>query len=159
MLEEVVPGAASGDGVAPGEDAERGDGVEGEGEEIEGDEEVGKGELAVAEIVLEVVAVGLEDVEGLVLNLPPGTAAGGEVGDRAGGDGQIGDEGIGIGASALVVEDLDGEPVDLEGIVAGAQRHLGEPAVDVGGRLAAMADDPAMLREVNAGEIFGEGLM
>src|SRR3954454_19758993 len=89
MLEEVVPGAAGGDGVAPGEDTERGDGMEGEGEEIEGHEEAGKDEFAVAEIVLEVVAVGLEDVEGLVLDLPAGPAAGGELGDRAGGDGQI----------------------------------------------------------------------
>ena len=36
MLEEVALGAASGDGVAPGEDTERGDGMEGEGEEIGG---------------------------------------------------------------------------------------------------------------------------
>src|SRR3954465_2945520 len=69
MLEEVALGAASGDGAAPGEDTERGDGMEGEGKEIEGDEEVGKGELAVDEIVLEVVAVGLEHGEGLLLDL------------------------------------------------------------------------------------------
>src|SRR3982751_533186 len=116
---------------------------------------LGKGELAVAEIVLEVVAVGLEDVEGLVLDLPPGAAAGGEVGDRAGGDGQISDEGIVIGAVSRAVEDLDGEPVDAEGIGAGAQRYRGEPAVDIGDALAALADDLAMLREVDAGEILG----
>ena len=87
VLEEAVSGAARGEGGAPGEDAELGDGVEGEGEQVEGDEEAGEGLLAMAEIVLEVVAVRLEDVEGLVLDLPAGATAGGEVGNRAGGDG------------------------------------------------------------------------
>ena len=32
VLEEVVPGAPGGHGVAPGEDAELGDGMEGEGQ-------------------------------------------------------------------------------------------------------------------------------
>ena len=78
VLEEVIAGAAGGGGGAPGEDGELGDGVEGEGEEVEGDEQAGEGELAVAEVVFEVVAVGLEDVEGLILDLPAGPAAGGE---------------------------------------------------------------------------------
>src|SRR3954466_8414849 len=103
MLEEAVSGAAGGDGGAPGEDTEIGDGVEGEGEQVEGDEEVGQGELAVAEVVLEVVALGLEDVEGLVLDLPSGAAAGGQFGDTVCGDRQIGDEGIVVGALARAV--------------------------------------------------------
>src|SRR5947199_834584 len=70
VLEEAVSGAAGGEGGAPGEDAELGDGVAGEGEQVEGDEDAGEGLLAVAEIVLEMVSVGLEDVEGLVLDLP-----------------------------------------------------------------------------------------
>jgi hypothetical protein len=41
-----------------------------------------------AEIVLEVVAIGLEYIEGLVLDLPAGAAAGGEFGDSLGGDRQ-----------------------------------------------------------------------
>jgi hypothetical protein len=97
MLEEAVPGTAGGERGAPGEDAELGDGVEGEGEQVEGDEDAGEGLLAVAEIVLEVVAVGLEDVEGLVLDLPAGAAAGGEFGDGFGADRQVGDEAVGVG--------------------------------------------------------------
>src|SRR5215472_6048990 len=52
------------------------DRVEGEGEQIEGDQQSGQVLLAVAEVVLEVVAIGFENVEGLVLNFPSGTAAG-----------------------------------------------------------------------------------
>jgi hypothetical protein len=51
--------------------------VEREREQVEADQEARQGLLAVAEVVLEVVALGLEDVEGLVLDLPAGTAAGG----------------------------------------------------------------------------------
>ena len=109
--------------------------------------------------MLEVVSVGLEDVEGLVLDLPAGTAAGGELGDGLGGDRQVGDEAVVVGSLSLGVEDLDGEPIDAEGILAGAQRHAGEPAVDVGGALAWLADGLAMLFEIGAGEILGDGLM
>jgi len=76
VLEESVLGAAGGDGSASRENTEIGDGVEGEGEQVEADQ----GLLAVAEAVLEVVAPGLEDVEGLVLDLPSGPAARGQVG-------------------------------------------------------------------------------
>ena len=40
--------------------------MEGEGEQIEGDQQSGQVLLAVAEVVLEVVAIGFENVEGLV---------------------------------------------------------------------------------------------
>jgi len=47
------------------------------------------------------VSVGLEHVEGLVLDLPPCAAAGGAVV---------------IGSLSLGVKDLDGEPIDCDGI-------------------------------------------
>jgi hypothetical protein len=49
---------------------EIGDGVAGEGQKVEGGKHRGMIMLAVAEIVFEVVAFGLERVEGLVLDLP-----------------------------------------------------------------------------------------
>ena len=55
--------------------------VHGEGEQVEDDQNAGEGVLAMAEVVLEMVAVLLEDVEGLVLDLPAGACAGGEFGD------------------------------------------------------------------------------
>jgi hypothetical protein len=52
--------------------------MEGERKQIEGDHNAGQGLLAVSKIVLKVVSVGLEHVEGLVLDLPPRPAAGGK---------------------------------------------------------------------------------
>ena len=123
------------------------------------EEDAGERLLAVAEIVLEVVAVGLEHVEGLVLDLPAGAAAGGQLGDGVGGHRQIGDEAVVIGALARGVADLDGEPVDHDGVGGGAQRHAGEPAVDGGGALAAFADGLAMLFQLGAMQVFGDGLV
>jgi hypothetical protein len=48
------------------------DGVEGERQQIERGEEGGKVLLAVSEVVLEVIAAGLEGIERLVLDLPSG---------------------------------------------------------------------------------------
>ena len=72
MLEEAIRGAAGDDGGAPGEDAEISGGVECEGEQIEGDQNAGEGFLAVAKVVFEVVSVGLEHVESLVVSRPEG---------------------------------------------------------------------------------------
>jgi hypothetical protein len=112
VLEEAVLGAAGGHGGAPGADAEVGNGVEREREQVEADQEARQGLLAVAEVVLEVVALGLEDVEGLVLDLPAGAAASGQFGDCVRSDRQVGDEGVAVGALAGGVEGLNGEPVD-----------------------------------------------
>ncbi len=159
VLEESVPVTAGGDGGAPGEDTEIGGGVEGEGEQVEADQEVGQGLLAVAEAVLEVVSPGLEDVEGLVLDLPSGTGARGQVGDAVRSDRQVGDEGVVVGALARAAEDFDREPVDGDGIGGAAQWDLGEPAIDAGGLPAALDDGPPVLLEVDAGEVFGDGLV
>src|SRR5665213_1092580 len=60
VLEEPVCGAAGYDGLPPGQDGKISGGVEGEGQQVERQKDAGQGLLAVAEIVLEVVAVGLE---------------------------------------------------------------------------------------------------
>src|SRR3712207_7999620 len=51
-------------------------------------------------LLLEVVALGLEHVKGLVLDLPAGAAARGQFGDRVRSDRQVGDEGVAVGALA-----------------------------------------------------------
>ena len=43
--------------------------------------------------------------------------------------------------------------------LAGAQRHRAEPAIDGGGALAAPHDALAVLLEVDAGEVLGDGLV
>src|ERR1700722_4998996 len=102
---------------------------------MEGDKNTGQGFVAVSKVVPKVVSVGLQHVEGLVLDLPAGTAAGGQFADGVGRDRKIGDETVIIGSLSLGVADLDGEPVDQAGVVCGAQRHPGEPAIDVDGGL------------------------
>jgi hypothetical protein len=94
MLEEAIRGTTGDDGVSPGEGAKISGGVECEGEQIEGDKNTSEGFLAVSKIVLKVVTVGLEHVEGLVLDLPTGAAAGGKFGDGIAGNSEIGDEAV-----------------------------------------------------------------
>src|SRR3984885_4784188 len=65
-------------------------GVECESEQIEGDQDAGEGFLAVSKVVFEIVSVGLQNVKGLVFDLPPSAAAGGQSGDGVGGDREIG---------------------------------------------------------------------
>jgi hypothetical protein len=66
------------------------DGVDRERQQVQADQDGGKIVLAVSEAVLKVIAVGLEDVERLVLDLPPRPAAGGEFDDRVSTDRQVG---------------------------------------------------------------------
>jgi len=68
MLEEPVPRAPRDDGLAPGQHGQRGGGMEGEGEQIEDHQEGSESFPAVPEIVFEIVTVGLQYVEGLVLD-------------------------------------------------------------------------------------------
>ena len=88
----------------------------------------------------EMVAVVLEHVEGLVLDLPTGAPARGKPGDVAPIDGQIGDEAVAAGDVAGRVDDLDVEPVDGERVLAVADRQVGEPAVAMGLEAAALFD-------------------
>ena len=70
--------------------------MDGEGQQIEAHEHGREVLLAVTEVVLKVVALVLQDVERLVLDLPSGPAAGGEFGDVVAADRQIGDEAVAI---------------------------------------------------------------
>ncbi len=85
-----------------------------------------------AEVVFEVVAVLLEDVEGLVLDLPACACAVGEFGDVAAVDGQAGDEGA-AGVEHGAADGLAGVQVVAEedGPQCGAARAVAlQPALD-----------------------------
>ena len=73
--------------------------------------------LAVTEIVLDVVSLGIENIEGLVLDFTAGAATGGEFGDILGTDGEIGDVAVAKVELARGIEDLDLERVEEEGIL------------------------------------------
>lgn len=160
MLEEAVCRSACDDCGAPFDDRQISRGVKREGKQgIQSDQDAGQGSLAVSEIVIEVVTIGFEDVECLVLDLPAGTAAGRRFGDAAGCDREIRNEAVEVGSLSLGVEDLDGKPVDRDGIAGGAQRHGLKPAIKGGGALATLADGLTVFLQFGAMEVFGDGLM
>src|SRR3954470_15208651 len=72
------------------------DGMEGESEKVQGDEHGGKIGFPVPKVVFEMVAVILQDIEALVLDLPARPATGGEVDHRIGADLEVGDEAVAV---------------------------------------------------------------
>ena len=127
VLEEPLACAGRLAGGAPERVGELADGVAGEGEQVERGEHGGEVPPAMPEVVLEMVALGLQDVEALVLDLPPCPAARRQLGDGRGADRQVGDEAVAVGELARAVEDLDLQSVDGQGLGAIAQRHVFHP--------------------------------
>ncbi len=70
MFEEPVCRAARDDGLPPGVYGQSGGGMERKGQQIKRHQDRGERFLAVPEIMFEIVHIGLEYVEGLVLHLP-----------------------------------------------------------------------------------------
>src|SRR4051812_16912401 len=62
------------------------DGMEGESEKVQRNEHGGKIDFAVPEVVFEMVAIVLEDVEAFILDLPARPATSGQVDHRVGAD-------------------------------------------------------------------------
>src|SRR6516162_7174215 len=129
IVEELAAGAELLPGGAPEFVGDVADGVHGEGQQVQGHQNGGEVALAVTEIVLDVVSLGLEDVEGLVFDLPASATAGREFGDIVWPDRQVGNETVAVGDLAIAIDDLDFKPVDLKGILAAAQGDVVEPAV------------------------------
>ncbi len=93
-------------------------GVEGEGEQVQGGEGFGQMLFSVAEVVFQTVAVVFERVEAFIFDLPPGSGAGCDLGDRLGRDGLAGGECAVAGRLSGCVGDRDAYPVDLERVPA-----------------------------------------
>lgn len=129
MLEEALAGAGRGSGVDPELFETIADRVTGEGQEVHGGEHHGEVLLAVAEIVFEVVAVVLENVDAFVLNLPSQPGTGAEAGDALAGDWQRGHEDVDVGDLALGVRNGNADPIDETAILAVAERRAFEPAI------------------------------
>src|SRR6516225_6213147 len=90
--EELAAGSELLPGGAPEFVGDVADGVNGESQQVQGHQDGGEVALAVTEIVLDVISLGLENVEGLVLDFPAGATAGRQFGDIIGPDRQVGDE-------------------------------------------------------------------
>lgn len=88
---------------------------------------------AVAEIVLKVISLRLEDVEGLILDFPPGTSAVRKLCGKSGAVHiEIRREAVAVRELTHGIGDLDLELIDHQGILAIAQRNTVDPAVAVG---------------------------
>src|SRR3954454_5530368 len=159
VFEEPAAGSHLLHRPAPQIFSEIADGMEGESEKVQGDEHRGKIDFAVAEVVFEMVAVVLQDIEAFILDLPARPAAGGQVDHRVGTDVEVGDEAVAVGDGAGGVDDLDHQPVDSHGLGVAAQRDVREPAVAIVEALAPALDLAAQRRQVDAGEIFLDRLM
>ena len=115
--------------------------------------------LPCPKFVFEVVAVGLQDVEGLVLDLPAGTPAGGDGGGGVLRDGKVGDEAVAVGHLAVGLGDLDLQPVDGERVGAVAQRHAIHPAIAMAAPGRAPAHGLAHLVQHDAMGVFAQRLV
>src|SRR3954467_6602667 len=107
------------------------DDMEGESQKVQGHEHGGKIDFLVPEVVFEMVAVVLQDVEAFILDFPAHPATGGEVDHRVGRDVEVGDETVAVCDGAGGVDDLDHESVDGHGISIAAQWDVAQPAVAV----------------------------
>lgn len=112
-----------------------------------------------AEVVFEMVSVLLEDVEGFVLDFPPGAGALGQFDDIVALDVEAGDEVSAVGDG--FVRSLAGDlvSVDAQGVVAVPQGQVCHPVVTKGappdsGPGGGLAD-----METDAIEVFVEGLV
>ena len=130
------------------------DGVAGECQQVQCGQHGRKVLLAVAEIVLQVIALGLQSVEAFVLDLPACPAARGKFGHVVPVDRQVGDEAVAIGHLAVGIEDLDHQPVDRHRLGVAAQRHIAQPLVAVGRPLLAAPDLPGQFIQLDAGTEF-----
>src|SRR5580658_7407381 len=88
--------------------------MEGEGEQVEAGQGGREVDFAVAEIVFEIVAVVLENIEGFVFDFPSCAATRREVDDGVWTDGEIGDEAVAICGLSGRVDDFDSEPGECQ---------------------------------------------
>ena len=109
-----------------------------------------------AEIVLEIVTLGFERVERFVLHLPARAATGGHLDDVGAINGQIGDEAVAISHLAVRTGNLDGQPIDPQGIRAVAQGQIAHPTIGVTEALFAALDGLDKGVEFDAGQIFAQ---
>ena len=109
------------------------DGMEREGEKVHRKQQVGETRLAVPEVVLGVITVVFQHVERFVLDLPAASRTLCEPLHIGRFDLDRGDEGTAVGdLSVFFSLDLERQPVDLQGIPVGGERHAVHPPVAVG---------------------------
>ena len=131
----IEEGLAGGQGGADEPVVFVGKGQEGvieEGQDVHRRQQRGEMLLAVAEVVFEVIALGLERVVVLVFDLPPGAARGDDRGHVLLGDFEVGHPTVAVNDFAVVVGHGHFAPVDLQGVLAFGQRNRVGVAIGIG---------------------------
>jgi hypothetical protein len=105
-----------------------------EGQDVQGGQQRGELLLAVAEVVFEVIALGLERVVVLVFDLPPSAACGDEGDYVLLGDFEVGNPPVVMNDLMVVVRDDEFAPVDLQGVLALGPRNAVGVAIDTADR-------------------------
>ena len=118
MIEEGLAGRQPGPHQPVGLIEPAQGGMPQERQEIQAGEDCRQLLLAVTQVVFEMVALGLEGVVVLVLDLPAGPPGSDQAGDVGLVDRPVGDPGVVIDRVALGVGDADFAPVDLESVLA-----------------------------------------
>ena len=159
MLEEPLAGSGGAHGGTPSLAGHFAHGVAGEGQQVQRGKYGGEVLLAVPESVFQVIVFGFQGVKRLVFDLPACLAAGSEFRYSVAAHRQVGDEAVAVGQLAGGIEDLDHEPVDLQGVIAVPQRYLGQPATVVSAPFAADLDPGCQFSKRDAGAVFLDGLV
>src|SRR5271165_3000505 len=94
-VEEIIAWPKLGPCGAPEVVADVADGMDREGQQVQAHQDGCEIFLPVSETVFKVVTLVLQEVERLILDLPPRPTTGGEFDDSVGTNRQIGDEGVG----------------------------------------------------------------
>ena len=111
------------------------EGVEEKSEDIHRGQQGREMLIAATEVMFEIVALGFQRVIVLVFDLPAGAARGDDTSDVLIGDFKIGDEGIFVKLSAILVGDGDLAPIELIGTLISLpqSRHYGNGVEEASG--------------------------
>ena len=132
LSEHPVPAAGCLPGILPGGFGKIAGGLHGEGEQVEDQENRGQVFGAMPEIAVKVISIVFKYVEALVLDLPAGTPAFGDLPHIVAVDRQVGHPGKALpDLAAGRLWDLVADPGHPEGPGTGADGNILEPSVAV----------------------------
>src|SRR4051812_14407116 len=95
-----------------------------ERQQVQRCQDAGETLLPMSEVVFQVIALGLENVERLILDLPAGGPAGGQFDDIVAMYRQVSDEAVAIGDGPLCIDDLNLQPIPSDRLGVAAQSHV-----------------------------------
>ena len=135
--------------------------MEGECEQIQRQQQIGQSLVPVSKVMLHVIAQVFQHVKGFIFDFPSGSAALCELHDIVTIDIYRSDKTVAIGPFIVALaNDLDGQPVDLQGVFAILDGHLQCPLITPGfGFAVGFSHRDSFGLQRDAVEIFIQGLV